>query len=81
MCVSLWVNACVPVVQYDIVCRCVCGMCLSIWRGWWLSDCVSYYKVEPPIVDPPRKEHCMLDLSIKDIAQGPKNYPLYSSNT
>ena len=28
--------------------------------------------VKPPIVDPLRKGHCMLDLSIKDIAQGPK---------
>ena len=30
------------------------------------------YTVEPPIVDPPRKGHCMLDLSIKDTARGPK---------
>ena len=37
--------------------------------------------VEPPIVDPPREGHCMLDISIKDIAQGPKNYSPYSSNT
>ena len=29
--------------------------------------------VEPPILDHPRKGHCMLDLSIKDIAEGPKN--------
>ena len=36
---------------------------------------------EPPIVDPLRKGHCMLDLSTKDIAQGPKNYSPYSSNT
>ena len=36
------------------------------------------YTVEPPIVDPPRKGHCMLDLSIKVIAQGPKNYSPYN---
>ena len=36
--------------------------------------------VEPLTVDPPRKGHCMLDLSIKDIAQGPENYLPYSSN-
>ena len=34
------------------------------------------YTVEPPIVDPPRKGQCMLDLFIKDIAEGPKNYSL-----
>ena len=28
--------------------------------------------VEPPIVDPPRKRHCMLDISIKDIHCMPK---------
>ena len=30
--------------------------------------------MEPPIVDPPGKVHCMLDHSIKDIAQGTKSY-------
>ena len=32
-------------------------------------------------MDPLRKGHCMLDFSIKDIAQGPKNYSPYSFNT
>ena len=30
--------------------------------------------VEPLIKDPPRKGHCMLDLSIRDTVWGPKNY-------
>ena len=37
--------------------------------------------VEPPIVDPPIKGQCMLDVSIKDIAKGPENCSAYSSNT
>ena len=37
---------------------------------------VITYTVESPTADPPRKGHCMLDLSIKNIAQGPKNYSL-----
>ena len=36
--------------------------------------------VEPPTVDSPRKGHYVLDLFIKDIAQGSKNYSPYSSN-
>ena len=34
----------------------------------------DHITVEPLIVDHPRKGHCMLDFSIKDIVQGPKNY-------
>ena len=30
--------------------------------------------VEPLIEDPPRKGHCMFDLSIGDTVWGPKNY-------
>ena len=33
-----------------------------------------WYAVEPLIKDPPRKGHCMLDLSIRDTIWGPKNY-------
>ena len=35
---------------------------------------IPVYTGEPLIKDPPRKGHCMLDLSIKDTARGPKNY-------
>ena len=46
----------------------------------------SFYRVrrpitvEPPIVDPPRKGHCMVDLSIKDTARRPKKitFPIVS---
>ena len=37
--------------------------------------------VEPPIVDPPMKGHNIIDLSIKDTGQRPKNLFPYSSNT
>ena len=40
------------------------------------------YTVEPPIVDPPRQGHNIIDLSTKDAGQGPKIcFPVYSSNT
>ena len=37
--------------------------------------------VAPPIVDPPRKRHCMLDPSTRDTASGPTiiiTFPIYS---
>ena len=42
-----------------------------------LCKLTDYHKllqctVEPPIVDPPRKGRCMLDLCIKDTARGPQ---------
>ena len=37
--------------------------------------------VEPPIVDPPKQGHCIINLSIKDTVRGPKNYMPYSFST
>ena len=37
--------------------------------------------VEPPIVDPPRWGHNIIDLSTKDTGQGPKKLLPYSPNT
>ena len=52
-------------------------MCpLILGKGKMQLSCLLLI-VEPLIMDPPRKEYCMLDLSITDIAQGPKNYYPY----
>ena len=37
--------------------------------------------VEPPIVDPPKLGHCIINLSTKDTVRGPKNYMPYSFST
>ena len=37
--------------------------------------------VEPLTKDPPRKGHCMLNLSIRDTVWGPKNYHFLSLRT
>ena len=39
------------------------------------------YTVKPPIVDPPRKGHCIINLSTEDSSWDPKILFPYSGNT
>ena len=56
----------IPLPSFD------CYIGRDVKRGGWNLEASIWATVEPPIVDPPRKGHCMLDLSIKDTARGPK---------
>ena len=57
------------------------GMCMMFSQCNTCSMVLYCNTVEPPIVDPPTKGHNIIDLSIKDTGQGPKNLFAYSSNT
>ena len=74
-----------PPVIFEIkICTCKCYSIKPIHLPEFPS-CFSVFQVKRQCwqpwytVEPPRKGHCMLDLSVKDIAQGPKNYSPYSS--
>ena len=47
---------------------------LWIWMSMYAVPRTAIDTVEPLIKDPPRKGHCMLDLSIRDTVWTPKNY-------
>ena len=75
-CCSTWTTVRLPEL-YSYTLALLLTVCSSMGK----PVCTHMHTVEPPIMGPLRKGHCMLDLSIKDTAWGPKNYSPYSSNT